>query len=332
MANFLARHTGRFSIVAIVFMLAGAIALPATSQASPVEQGAGQGQAPASITIPANGSVTIQVRGFCLDFGEPFPTVPTNASGPADAKIRQALNYAVSKGYTEGNPEQVQQAIWFLRDNQWRSEDRTIAQEIVNNATDANNPNDGGSGTSLAAAISGGQASVTSTFTPQTQDAFYGDGNAEIRNLTGSELTVFMPIGVVFTAGAGGNFQDLVGYQLATGQTEVQGTPQVTAQATITLQPTAQPTITAITTPIVETPAPAPTETFAPASTATTAPAGQIATAAPAATETPSVPAPDTNPSTGVADHTSFTLAMFAMLLAVSSIVVGMALRRSENS
>jgi hypothetical protein len=325
MANLLARQTGRFNIATIVFMLAGAFAMPTTGRANQLEQGIGPGQAPASITIPANGSVTIQVRGFCLDFGEPFPTVPTNASGPADAKVRQALNYAISKGYTEGNPEQVQQAIWYLRDNQWHSEDRTIAQEIVNNATDANTPNDGGSGTSLAAAIAGGQASVTASFTPQTQDAFYGDGNAEIRNLTGTELRVFMPIGVVFTAGAGGNFQDLIGYQLAAGQTEVQGTPQVTVQATITQQPTAQPSITANTTPAAETPTTgqvstpviAPTETFAPAPTATT---------------TPSVPAPDTNPSTGVADPTTFTLAMFAILLAVSSIVVGMALRRSENS
>src|SRR5207302_1411414 len=65
------------------------------------------------LTIPAGGTATLSIRGFCMDFGKPFPTQDTAVKGLADDKIRAALNYSIQKGYTEGNPQQVEQAIWF---------------------------------------------------------------------------------------------------------------------------------------------------------------------------------------------------------------------------
>jgi hypothetical protein len=278
-------------------LLLGVVVAPALSRASTMQQG--QGQGPRTVTIPPNGSVMLKVRGFCLDFGEPFPTGQTGASGLADAKIRQALNYAIGKGYTEGNPDDVQNAIWFLRDGQWRIENRTIAQEIVDNATDANNPIESASGVSLAEAVSSGRVSITATFVPQTQDAFYGDGDAEVKNLTAAELQIYMPIGTVFTASGGGNFQDLIAYELATQQTEVQQTPQVTVEPTVTLQPTAEPTLTAV----VETPAP---------------------------TSVPIEPAPEEIPAAGSGD-TVLALILLVIVLGFGSVAAGLAMRRART-
>jgi cell division septation protein DedD len=286
-------------------LLVGVLVVPGLARASTVQQS----QTPRSVTIPANGTVTLKVRGFCLDFGKPFPNESMGAKGLADAKIRQALNYSIGKGYTEGNPEQVQQAIWFLRDGQWHNEEHAIGQEIVDNATPANNPNDAGEGTSLADAVANGQASVTARFTPQTQDAFYGDGDAEVRNLTGSELRLFMPIGVVLNVPTGGDFQELVAYELATQQVEVQETPQVTAQPTITLQPTAEPTLTAV----LETP------TQAPAST-------EVPTPVPAPTPEP---APEVIPAAGGGDSFLW-LALLAIALGFGAVIAGYALRHAR--
>src|SRR5687768_17351384 len=174
----------RIGAVALVTLVLGVLVAPALSRASMLQQG----QGPRTVTIPPSGSVTLKVRGFCLDFGEPFPTGETAAKGLADAKIRQALNYSISKGYTEGNPDAVQNALWFLRDSQWRTENRTIPQEIVDNATDANNPVETAGAMSLADAVTSGRASVTAVFVPQTQDTFYGDGDAKVTNLTTAEL------------------------------------------------------------------------------------------------------------------------------------------------
>jgi hypothetical protein len=289
----------------MVMLLVGVLVTPGLGRASTAQQG----QAPRTVTIPANGTVTLKVRGFCLDFGKPFPTESMGAGALAAAQIRQALNYSIGKGYTEGNPEQVQQAIWFLRDGQWHNEDHVIGQEIVDNATPANNPNDAGEGTSLADAVANGQASVTARFTPQTADAFYGDGDAEVRNLTASELRLFMPIGVTFSVTAGGDFQQLVAYELAT----TQQTPQVTAQPTTTLQPTTEPTLTAV----LETPTSAPAPTEVPT---------EVPTPVPAPT---TEPAPEVIPAAGASD--SFLgLVFLAIVLGFAAVIVGYALRHAH--
>src|SRR5215210_1018193 len=86
---------------------------------------------PSVVTIPAGGTATLTARGFCLDFGKPFPTGDTTARTLTTDRIRAALNYSIQKGYTEGNAQQVQLAVWYLRDNTWHAEQRTIADEIV---------------------------------------------------------------------------------------------------------------------------------------------------------------------------------------------------------
>ena len=142
----------------------------------------GQGQSLNPVTIPAGGTANLTVRGFCLDFGKPFPTDNTTTNGLADDKIRAALNYSIQKGYTEGNPAQVELAVWFLRDNTWHNADHAVAQEIVNNATTANAPATGGEGTSLSDAVKQNQVTLQAKFAAQTAGHFYGDTTLQIKN------------------------------------------------------------------------------------------------------------------------------------------------------
>src|SRR6476660_7502864 len=115
------RAGGPVAALALVAGLIFGLALLAPGMAS-ARSGTAQAQSPTVLTIPAGGSATLTVRGFCLDYGKPFPTQETLATKLADDKIRAALNYSIGKGYTEGNPQQVELAIWYLRDNTWHSQ------------------------------------------------------------------------------------------------------------------------------------------------------------------------------------------------------------------
>jgi LPXTG-motif cell wall-anchored protein len=165
-------------------------------------------------------------------------------------RIRAALNYSIQKGYTDGNPQQVQLAVWYLRDNTWHGEQRVIAEEIVREAATAPVPVSTGEGISLSDAITQNRVTVTARFVPQTQDAFYGDGTVTIQNTGTSEVRVYMPMGVTFsTVASAGTFQDLLVYELAVQQGTT--TPGgATASPATTQQATTQPTLTALTTPI----------------------------------------------------------------------------------
>jgi hypothetical protein len=288
----------------------GLLAIPLIGSASGVQQSEG----PRTMIIPAGGMVTLQVRGFCLDFGKPFPTGEMTAKDLADNKLRAALSYAVNRGQAENNPQQVELAIWFLRDNTWHATEHTIAQEIVDIGIAV--PNDKGDGIPLTDAIAQNKASVTAKFVPQTKDNFYGDGDVEIKNLTGAELKVFMPMGQVFSATTGGDFQDLMAFELGTESVEVQGTlvpiQTIVASPTITMQPTVHPTLTAMVTPEVPTSQPQPT------------------------TDTPAnVSATSTNgsdlPSLGVADNTALLFISLVFIAALALIIAGTALKSRQH-
>lgn len=288
----------------------GLLAIPLIGSASGVQQS----QGPRSMTIPAGGIVTLQARGFCLDFGKPFPTGEMTGKGIADEKLRAALNYAVNKGQAENNPQQVELAVWFLRDNTWHAPEHAIAQEIVDNAITA--PNDSADGIPLTEAIAQKKASVTAKFVPQTKDNFYGDGDVEIKNLTDAELKVYMLMGQVFSATAEGDFQELMAFELGTEKVEVQGTlvpmQTIVASPTITMQPTAHPTLTAMITP--ETPTPQPTSV----------------SEAPTSVSTPSNTDSDL-PGVGVADGTPVLLISLALISAFALICAGAALKRRQS-
>jgi len=264
------------------------------------------------------------VRGFCLDFGKPFPTGEMTGQGLADANIRSALNYAIQKGYTNGNAQQVEQAIWNLRDNTWHNQSHEVGTEIVNNATAANAPANGTDGTSVVDALTQGQITVSATFVPQTSDAFYGDGKVTIKNTGTSEIRIYMPVGVVFTAGNNGAFQDLVAYQLApeplqaTGTTTVSATGTASPAATGTITGTVGATVTALATGTVTgtTPTAEATGTVSGTATAGTTPttvttatvgttATEVATAAATTTTVAETATPEATATTATVEATA---------------------------
>lgn len=209
-----------------------------------------------------------------MNFGKPFPTQDTSINGLADANVRAALNYSIQKGYTDGNPQQVEQAIWFLRDNTWHNPDHPVGQEIVSNAISSTLPT-GGSGTAINDAVTQNKVTVTAKFVPQTADHFYGDAQVQVKNTGTADITVYMPIGTVFTVPNGaGTFQDLAAYALNVAP----------AQATTTVNPaiTASPVVTGTASPTGTTTVSTPAATATIQATATTAVA--TATSAPVAT------------------------------------------------
>lgn len=247
-------HSNRVQVRPAKFYLAAMFCISTGlllfGQAPVVDAYQDQQQALRVFTVPAGGTATLTVRGFCLDYGKPFPTGPVTVKGVEDGRPRAALNYSIQKGYTDNNASQVQLAIWYLRDNTWRGEDHAVAQEIVDKASNSNIPS--GAGTPINEAFTQGAITATAKFIPQTEDAFYGDGEVEVKNTGSAELKLYMPIGVIFTApGGAGGFQDLLAYDLGVKSASAQGTPETAASAvpSITQQATAIPTLTAITTP-----------------------------------------------------------------------------------
>jgi len=265
------------------------VAYPVASSASTDYQAPSQATAQ-TITVPAGGTATITGRAFCLDYGKAFPTGSVTAQDLGADNVREALNYAITKDYTSGNAQQVELAIWNLRDNTWHVSPHDIGSEIVTNATAANMPAQG-TGTSLVDAVKGGQLTATATFTPQTADEFYGDGQITLKNSGSSDVTVYMPVGVVFSDGNSAD-QTLLAYQLsvaaqvtgtvsATGTVEATGT--VTATETVSVTGTVSPEAS-VTSVLTGTASPEATETEVPISTAPVTSPTEVASATTIAT------------------------------------------------
>jgi len=316
----LGRHSGaalwplRITL-ALILMLAFAPLVTGAGTLAP----AGQGINP--VTIPAGGTVSMVVRGFCTDFGKAFPTDNMTTNGLAADNIRAALNYSIQKGYTEANPAQVELAVWFLKDHTWHDTDNAVAQEIVNNAVGANAPPESGDGISLDDAVKQNKVTLQATFVPRTADHFYGDTALQITNTGASDLTVFMPVGTTFTLpNGGGKFQDLVAYALGS-----QGSPQA-APGTATSGPatTAAPTQTAAATAII---AAAPTDTAVAAIPTATLPA-TVAVATPTAMSTPVTPG---LPETGSPGETGGSPGAAIALAALMSVILGLATRLDRS-
>jgi len=310
-------------------LMAGLFAAPASSLASPTSKV----DQPQVVSIPANGTMTLKARGFCTVFGKPFPTGATAPNGLAPANIRGALTYAIDKGYTDSNAQQVQLAIWNLADGTWHNDDHAIASEIVSNTTTVTPPT--ANAMALPDAFTQKSVNVSATFVPQTADAFYGDGNVTITNTTSSALSVYMPIGTMFTVPNGnGQFQDLVAYELvqaegtptaaATSSPAATGTTAATSVATGTVAATTTPatgTALATVTTAATVESTATTVVATPEATMTAAPTEEVATSTPEPTATTvAVPLP----ATGGGDNGANT--MMILVLAVGFVITGLRL------
>ena len=243
---------GASALTMATAMVFAAVAAPAVTRAGSATAPLGKASDP--ITIPAGGTATLNVRGFCLDYGKPFPTGDTAPTGLAAANVQGALNYSIDKGYTDNNAAQVELAVWYLRDNTWHVNEHTLGTEIATSGPSYQIPPAPAGATSVADALAQNKVTITAKFVPQTSQNFYGDGQAQIKNTTSADLTVYMPVGVVFAVPtSSGNFQTLAAYALS-NQPSQAGTPTagattspaVTASAVVT--GTASPAVTAVST------------------------------------------------------------------------------------
>ncbi|MFN8475201.1 MAG: hypothetical protein U0822_23665 [Anaerolineae bacterium] len=188
-----------------------------------------------TVTVPAKGSATVNVKAFCLEYGKPFPaTFPTSLGNKtADPQVVNILRYAVSQGFTETNPYQVQLALWRQTSGEWKSTDNALAQQIYTAGTQASNAQAApANGQTLVQAAGANNVQVTATsWTPlpaePEQNPWAGQGTLQITNPGSSAATITVPLGIVVSGG--GTDQDVIMY--ATSSNALSGSQQV-AQVT----------------------------------------------------------------------------------------------------
>lgn len=171
--------------------------------------------APPFVTqVAANSTVDIPINGFCLNYGLPFPGLTMNPTVLAPFKVRQAIAYAVQKGYVTTEPWQTQLAVWyFIEGQQVNDEYGPVAEEIIAFVESGPEMPEAGS-TAMLLTDALDQGLVTATIDDYTNISppdyfFIGEGTLKVTNLTSQTLTLLIPYGVrAVEVGASGN-QDM---------------------------------------------------------------------------------------------------------------------------
>lgn len=160
-----------------------------------------------SVTIPANGTKYLQVRGLAYQPGSTIPTGPlafARQALPSD-RVRISLYYGLDWGYADTNPQQVAYAIWWAQDGTWPAQDHSIAERIANAAAGAPGlPSWSPDGRSLVSLVAEGQLALSDlSLTPSSLSASAGTGVLAVRNTTGQDLLAYLPYGTGFNGSAG---------------------------------------------------------------------------------------------------------------------------------
>ncbi len=198
----------RFMIALLAAMLlCGVDGRPADAQSS------------SAFTVPPGGRVLVRFEAYCLDFGGTFPPAilaPSAAAGLAPANVRAALNYIQSHRPADTQAAlQAQYAIWRLQG----VTSVPKGSDAVAQGTPVTDPANAQS--IIAAGLSNGQWSLeVAGWAPLSQpvqitagvsDYFYGAGQVMIKNNTQQQLSLYMPVGVIFPPASSGH-QRMAGY------------------------------------------------------------------------------------------------------------------------
>ena len=167
---------------------------------------------PYVLTLPPGETATLPVRGFCLNYGKPFPGAVLQGADLAPDAVRAAIAYAVKKGYADSDPLQVQLAIWtLLEGKQIPGQPYTLADEIIEFAKTAPAPEAGGAQT-LADALAQALVTVGITNYTRTSPANYpyaGAGSLALKNISQQTLTLLIPYGMRFSDSRATGTQDM---------------------------------------------------------------------------------------------------------------------------
>ena len=131
------RIAAPLALAMVLALLLSALPLAALAQDG------GTAIGPYIVTLQPGESTEIDVHGFCLNYGLPFPgdvLLPTElASDP----LRNAAIYSMANGYIDSNAFDVEKAIWYLSDGtRLDGQDYTLADEIVAYANSGVQPAD----------------------------------------------------------------------------------------------------------------------------------------------------------------------------------------------
>lgn len=204
----------RRSLTALVAaLLFGSIsALPAAAQTTQ------------AFTLAPNGRATITFEAFCMDFGGAFPAALQAPNGLASNDLRGGLAYIQANGISGQGAKalQAQYGLWRLAGAQGAPNGDATADAVVNARGSV--PQPPANATSLLDAANNNQVALQITswvpagqaveITPGSSDHFYGRGTLVLRNTTNQQLSLYMPIGVIFQPAASGS-QRVIAYQTA---------------------------------------------------------------------------------------------------------------------
>lgn len=170
---------------------------------------------PYIVTLQPGETMEIEVHGFCLNHGLPFPGVELQPAELASEPLRNAAIYGMENGYIDTNPFDFEKAIWYLSDGtRLEGQDYTLADEIIEYANSGVQPSDVVEGVPhMAEKIADGslEASITNfvNVAPE-KGSFFGSGTLVITNVSGAEQQFVVSYGTVALDEAEGDQQNML--------------------------------------------------------------------------------------------------------------------------
>ncbi len=178
-------------------------------------QDSGTAIGPYIVTLQPGESTEINVHGFCLNYGLPFPGDLLQPDALASDPLRNAAIYSLANGYIDSNAFDVEKAIWYLSDGtRLDGQDYTLADEIIAYANSGVQPADVVEGVPhMAELVADGalEASVTEfvNIAPE-QGSFFGNGTLTITNVSQAPQQFVVSYGTVTVDETEGDQQNML--------------------------------------------------------------------------------------------------------------------------
>lgn len=200
--------------IAASLMLALVLLLSVLPLQAFAQQG-GTAVGPYIVTLKPGETMEIEVHGFCLNYGLPFPGAELKPAELASEPLRNAAIYGLANGYIESNPFDFEKAIWYLSDGtRLNGQDYTLADEIIAYANSGVQPADVVEGVPhMADKIADGSLEATVVdfvnVAPE-KGSFFGGGTLRITNVSDASQQFVISYGTVAVDEAEGNQQNML--------------------------------------------------------------------------------------------------------------------------